>query len=143
MKHTIVMSIALLALLFTAACGMSPDTEPIPAFPGATEVDEVEDPVLGLLKQSMEGEQLAEGFEVDSHIYTLPVEMDFAEVEAFYSEELSGRDWTQEDAADAEMTEAGIDAAAWSHGPNQTFVVMTVDNPFGGDKFLLTVESTR
>lgn len=144
MKRTVGILIALVAVLFTAACSMPPDTEPIPVFPGATEVGDEEGTMAHTMKQAVEEAQTEQGFEVESQIYTLPEGTDFAQVEDFYTGELSGRDWTFEEEAGGNMVAVeGVNTAAWSHGPDQVFLVMTVDNPLSGEQILLTLEATR
>jgi hypothetical protein len=139
MLRNVAMLLVMVPLLFLSACGASPDTEPIPAYPDA-EVASEGNPVVDAVRESFAEAQGDAGFDVESEVYTVPSGTDFSQIESFYEEELSGRGWT----ASNEIPDMPTGSmAAWEHGRNQAFIIMMMEDPLEGETLLMTLEATR
>jgi hypothetical protein len=135
------MLVFVLMLLFVAACGgMEPDTEPLPVYPEAEVATDEASPMAGVLRESIAQQQQEQGFEVDTEVYTLPPDTDFAAVQDFYDTELSDRGWSLH--GEAPEIPNG-DSAAWERGRDQAFMVMTTDDPISNETLLVTMRATR
>lgn len=129
-------------LLFVLACGggMEPDTEPIAVFPEAEEATEDDSFVVGILESMADSLSEQEDFETTTAFYELPQDVTFEEIEQFYDEELSGRDWTQlEDSPEIE----GGGIAGWERGSDQAFFVMVMPDELNGTTIMMTMEARR
>jgi hypothetical protein len=133
---------AVVLLLFVMACGgTEPDTESIPAFPEAETITGEESFVVGLLEGIADSTE-EEGFEVTTEFYSLPDDASFEDVEAFYDEELTARDWTKADSEDIPDMDTG-GAAGWEHGRNQAFLIMVMPDEMSDINVLMTMEAVQ
>ncbi len=140
MQHVWKLIVVGLALVALAGCGAEPDTAPIPAYPDAT-VAAADDSMAATIRESLVEQQQDAGFETDGEVYVIPAGTAFADIESFYNEELTGRDWTvAEDTPSVPMTDG---VAAWEHGRNQAFLIMMLEDPISGDNLLMTLKATR
>jgi hypothetical protein len=133
--------VVLLLLLTLTGCGDTPpDTEPIPVYPGVSQISSGDNFVASLL-QGMAQEMVADtAFQGIPQFYTLPEGATFADVAAFYDAELSAREWTPYDEM-LHLDRGGV--AGWQHGSSQVFVLRVLPDEANSLTVLMTLEARR